>query len=100
MTIQLPKDKELAVHMINGEQAQKQLGMKMGWVGKVFGGGEEKAGNIAGVVLIASLVAVLFLLFLWALYPDARLSEAITSFFGVITTTVGYIFGRNSKNDA
>ncbi|MBY3228558.1 MULTISPECIES: hypothetical protein [Rhizobium] len=95
--INLPKDKELAAHVINGAQAKEQLGMKMGIIGKVFGSGDEKAGNIAGLVLVASLVAVLYLLWLSAAYPQAKVSEAIAGFFGIITTTVGYIFGRKTS---
>ncbi|UXS09215.1 hypothetical protein [Agrobacterium tumefaciens] len=95
--LNLPKDKDLAVHMINGAQAKEQLVMKMGWVGRVFGSGDEKAGNIAGIVLVVCIAAVLFLLSLAAVYPEAKLSEAIAGFFTVITTTVGYIFGRKSS---
>lgn len=97
MTLNLPKDKELAVHVINGAQAKEQLVTKMGLIGRIFGSGEEKAGNIAGFVLVASLIAVLFLLWLSAAYPEARVSEAIAGFFGIITTTVGYIFGRTTS---
>lgn len=95
--INLPRDKDLAAHVINGEQAKQQLGMKMGWIGRIFGGGDEKSGNIAGFVLVASLIAVIFLLWLSVKYPQAQLSQAITGFFTVITTTVGYIFGRQSS---
>ncbi|MBY3067450.1 hypothetical protein HFO74_29205 [Rhizobium laguerreae] len=95
--LNLPKDKDLAVHVINGAQAKEQLVMRMGYLGRVFGSGEEKAGNIAGGVLVISITAVLFLLWLSAAYPEARLSEAITGFFTVITTTIGYILGRKSS---
>jgi hypothetical protein len=95
--LQLPKDKDLAVHVLNGAQAKEQMNLKMGWMGRVFGSGDEKVGNIAGAVLIVSIAAVLLLLWLSAVYPDAKLSEAIAGFFTVITTTVGYIFGRKSS---
>lgn len=95
--IQLPKDKELAAHVISGTQAKEQLVMKMGLVGRIFGSGDEKAGNIAGIVLVSSLVAVLFLLWISAAYPTAKVSEAIAGFFTIITTTVGYIFGRQAS---
>jgi hypothetical protein len=95
--VQLPKNKDLAVHVISGQQAKEQLGMKMGLVGRLFGSGDEKPGNIAGVVLVTSLASVLFLLWLSAAYPEARVSEAIAGFFGIITTTVGYIYGRTSS---
>ncbi|MBX4901646.1 hypothetical protein HJA83_09895 [Rhizobium bangladeshense] len=95
--LNLPKDKDLAVHVINGAQAKEQLVMKMGWIGRVFGSGDEKAGNIAAIILVSSLIAVLFLLYLSAQYPEAKLSEAIAGFFTIITTTVGYIFGRKTS---
>ncbi|NNH46224.1 hypothetical protein HLI03_32065 [Rhizobium laguerreae] len=95
--LNLPKDKDLAVHVINGAQAKEQLVMKMGYLGRIFGSGEEKSGNIAGGVLAISIAAVLFLLWLSAAYPEARLSEAIAGFFTVITTTIGYIFGRKTS---
>ncbi|ANL48662.1 hypothetical protein AMC87_CH04041 [Rhizobium phaseoli] len=95
--LNLPKDKDLAVHVINGAQVKEQLGMKMGWIGRIFGSGDEKAGNIAAFILVASLLAVLFLLYLSAVHPEAKLSEPITGFFTVITTTVGYILGRKTS---
>ena len=98
VNLNLPKDKDLAIHVISGAQAKEQLGMKMGWLGRIFGGGDEKSGNIAGFVLVFSFIAVVFLLWMSAAYPQARgITEAIAGFFTIITTTVGYIFGKKSS---
>lgn len=96
-TIKLPEDKDLAAAVIDGQNTSRQMQMKIGKIGSFVGSGDEKPGNIAFVVLAACFVAILFLLWLHAAYPEARLTEAIASFFTVITTTLGYIYGRKSS---
>lgn len=93
--ISLPKNAAVATKVIEAQHTTRK--MELGWIGKIFGGGVEKNGNIAGIVLLLSFLAVMTLLVFSALYPEAKLSEAVGAFFGIITTTVGYIFGKNSK---
>lgn len=93
----LPKDKDLAVHVINGTHAKEQLEVRMGGLGKLLGGGDEKPGNIAAVVLFIAMIALAIVLLVSVLKPEAQLREAITGFFGIITTTIGYIFGRKTS---
>lgn len=91
----LPNDKALAGKIIDAEAGNATRRMEMGWIGAAFGAEAEKPGNIAAAVLCFSLIAVLVLLWLSAKYPAAQMSEAIAGFFTIITTTIGYIFGRS-----
>ncbi|MDM8346259.1 hypothetical protein KHQ08_07045 [Pseudochrobactrum algeriensis] len=90
-TSDIPKN--AAAAKAHYEDKHKERGM----LGKFFGGKEHAPTNIAGFLLLLSIVAVIFLLWLSAAYPNARLSEAIVSFFTVITTTIGFIFGRQTS---
>ncbi|WP_457814156.1 hypothetical protein U8C43_23875 [Sinorhizobium meliloti] len=91
----LPKNSALASKVIEAQHTTRK--MELGLMGKLFGGGSEKNGNIAATVLLASFVAIMTLLVLSAVYPTASLSQPIAGFFGIITTTVGYIFGRKTS---
>ncbi len=93
--ISLPKNAAIATKVIEAQHTTRK--MELGLVGKLFGGGLEKSGNIAGIILLCSFLAVMTLLVLSAIYPEAKFSEATAGFFGIITTTVGYMFGKNSK---
>ena len=68
--------------------------MEMGLIGKIFGGGSEKTGNIAAACLI--LCFILLVLVLWTL-PDTTSApkyEIVTALIGIITLTLGYLFGK------
>lgn len=90
-TVGLPSSPAIAKKVLDERHKER------GFLGKFFGGREHAPTNIAGFVLICSLLAVVLLLWLSAAYPNARLTEAIAGFFGVITTTIGFIFGRTTS---
>ena len=96
--IQLPEDKKLASQVLVAQNENERRKILMGKFGEYLGGGDEKSGNIAFIVLAGSFLALMVLLVLSALYPEAKLNEAMTGFFTVITTTIGYIFGRNTSD--
>lgn len=90
-TIGLPSSPAIAKQVLDDRHKER------GVLGKFFGGKEHAPTNIAGFVLGLSAMAVLFLLTLAAIYPEARLTEAIAGFFGIITTTLGFMFGRSKQ---
>lgn len=73
----------------------------MGWLGKLFGYGEEKKGNLAVLAfLISSLLMTVCLgTQIWASSENALqvTSGMITPLFGVMTGIIGYITGQKGE---
>jgi hypothetical protein len=76
------------------------ISQKMGWLGRCFGYGEEKKGNIAGVAFVASLLLLVCVVLgtIWASTPETRqiLGNLITPLFGVMTGSLGYLTAKKS----
>ena len=65
---------------------------KSGWFGKIFGASEEKAGNIAGLTIISSLILVLICMYP-AFHNDST-EKILTIASSLITLSLGYLFGK------
>jgi hypothetical protein len=78
------------------------IDQKLGWVGKFFGYGDEKKGNIAGLVLIFSVLSLIICFCGQLMTSDentrSTLSGAITPLFGLLTGLIGYVTGRKDPN--
>lgn len=74
------------------------IDQKLGWVGKVFGYGDEKKGNIAALACVfgASILTICLIAMLAVHDTDTRsfLSSLITPVFGLMTGAIGYITGK------
>ena len=83
----------LAKEKMDHEHRQ-QTGSR-GTLGKIFGGGDEKAGNIAGLMAILCFATIAVLL-LAAFFLDIWENvDAIISVLGaILTACLGYLFGR------
>lgn len=69
--------------------------LKRGAIGWFFGMANEKAGNIAGFILIVSLISMMIVLFVPA---DASVpkGQIAAGFFSLMTAAMGFLFGRNN----
>ncbi len=78
------------------------LDQHLGKVGVFIGGGPEKAGNIAYVVVIAAIVILLIAAFDAAYVNDEALSSVfgnlVTGCLSLITGALGFIFGKSGKD--
>ena len=93
--MQLPSDPKLAGQMLQSHAATEANKVERGLIGMVFGMGSEKAGNIGAFAFFVG--AVLFLVVLFAApTPDFPKREALLTFGGVMTTALGFIFGRST----
>lgn len=75
----------------------RKLTQHLGRVGQFIGGGPEKAGNIAYIVIVAAFI-VLILAVAASYAADSEklapiLDKIATGSFSIITGAVGYIFG-------
>ena len=93
----LPPD-DLAKEEVRRQADQRKFAAELGWVGKFFGGRQEKPGNISGLVILIcfALIAILICIRLTIGFEK---TELFTALFGIITLTLGYLFGSNTKDD-
>lgn len=78
------------------------LDQHLGKVGQFIGGGPEKAGNIAYVVVLAALLMLIISACAVA-YVDTKelesvFSALITGCLSLITGALGFIFGKSGKD--
>ncbi len=75
------------------EQTKKKL--EIGLIGHIFGDAKEKPGNIAGAAMIMGFAGIIVAA-IWV--PEgASQSSLFTLFGGIITGTVGFVFGRSTS---
>ena len=94
--IDIPDNPRVAGMVLDAEHKSRKL--EMGTLGNFLGGATEKPGNIAAIVIVAAMVALLAILFLG---PDSAIfpkREAVTLFGGIITGALGFVFGRTTSS--
>lgn len=83
----------------------KQVLSEKGWIGHVFGARSEKSGNIAGLVVFFGLIFTggIFFIQYWRTSSEVSMpfssKEYASSLVSLITLALGYLFGRNSRQD-
>ncbi len=72
--------------------------LAMGWLGKPFGGRNEKPGNISALVIVLCFgaMAVVYLK-PGGLGAGITIKEAFQSLMSVVTLILGYLFGSNDR---
>ncbi|WP_394689074.1 hypothetical protein [Hoeflea sp.] len=79
------------------------IDQKLGWVGKFFGYGDEKKGNIAGLAFVFSSLMLAFCVigqfFIEEESARGTISGLITPLFGLITGLLGYATGQKMSSD-
>ena len=79
-----------------------RLAQHLGKVGNFIGGGPEKAGNIAYIVVIFSLVLLVIASGCAAYIQSEKLvavfDRIVTGSFGLVTGALGYLFGSSDKS--
>lgn len=85
-------------------QPDPNLPHHLGWFGKFVGGGPEKAGNIAAMVIVLAIIlivaAVVALAFVDTVAAAEVMKLVIGSAFGLITGALGFIFGASTRGDS
>ncbi len=68
---------------------------RLGWLGFIFGEGNEKAGNVAGFIAIICLLALVGRFIFYAQdFDKAANGEGLNNLVYVLTLCLGYLFGR------
>lgn len=87
--------KDLARDAAISSDAREARKIELGLVGKLFGGGEEKAGNFGAVAFGLSLVALLGVLFLLPASDESK-PQALTILGTVVSGAFGFVIGKKT----
>lgn len=83
-------------------QRDGRLDQHLGRVGRHIGGGPEKAGNIAYIVIIAALVLLIVGACVSAYASTDKLTavydRVVTGAFSLITGALGFLFGKSGAS--
>ena len=102
----LRESAQFDLHQLELEHKAQQLRTELGWLGKFFGGRQEKAGNISAIVLLLCFLALaaVWLSDVGFQYycttrkldpPALPLDHAVAGIASIITLILGYLFGSN-----
>lgn len=76
--------------------------LSQGCVGWIFGGGKEKAGNVAALVVLISLVFVGFTFYKFSSTESEKVLDsyfkAMSVIVSLLTLALGYLFGRRGDS--
>jgi hypothetical protein len=95
LQLNLPDDKALARKVLDADSEHKSARLQQGWLGCFFGDQANKPGNIAGLVIILSMLAMLASVLL-PIAADVSRRELLVLFGGLATSALGFVFGRAS----
>lgn len=87
---------------------RQQFQSELGWIGKVFGGRNEKPGNISAVVIVLCFLGLamvwgtdVYSNFYFATHkinaPVMPVGHILSGLASVITLVLGYLFGSNNR---
>lgn len=83
-------------------QRDGRLDQHLGRVGQYIGGGPEKAGNVAYIVIIAALLLLIVGASVSAYAATEKLSavydRVVTGAFSLITGALGFLFGKSGAS--
>lgn len=91
--LELPDNPEIAGKVIDAESQKAEIGL----VGKLFGSRKHAPTNIAGMVVVFSLIALGILLIAYGDEASVR-SDVIKIFGGLALASLGYVFGSWSRS--
>lgn len=79
----------------------QKLDQHLGTIGRLIGGGPEKAGNIAGLVIAVSLIMIVLGSIATAMAGSEKIAtvfdRVVTGAISLITGALGYIFGKGGS---
>ena len=85
------------------ESHLRERRLDLGWIGRVFGGKEEKAGNVAVAAIFLAFVMVITMTIIDASVADAKIPYSqvvVTGGISIITAALGYVCGVDSSSNS
>jgi hypothetical protein len=93
---ELPQNRDLAAKVVEADTAIEVKRTEMGWLGRFLGDSAHRPGAIAFITIVCSFVLLGVTLFGMEKDNPSQ-ATAITVLSGLISASVGYLFGRSSS---
>ena len=97
--VEVPDEASLREAQKEMQQLQHQtFKSELGWLGRPFGGRNEKPGNISALVIVFCFVAMACVYFLpHEMEHGITIRDAWQTLMSVVTLILGYLFGSNDR---
>lgn len=92
-TLRSAKDFTQDASLASDEREARKI--ELGLVGKLFGGGDEKAGNFGAVAFAMSLAGLVAVLFLMPSGDESK-PQALTILGSVVSGALGFVIGKKT----
>ncbi len=96
--IQLLGDAKLDGKLVEGHIRNEQAKLDRGTIGKFIGSSNSAPRNVASIIAILASVVLIIAVTCWAGKADFGYKDAVAALSSLITLTIGYLFGRSSKD--
>lgn len=96
--LQLVGDVKLDGKLVEGHIQKEQTKLDRGLIGHALGSNNSIPKNVAAVIAIASTATLIISVSVWAGNDNFGYKGAVGSLTSLVTLTVGYLFGRSSKD--
>lgn len=91
-----PETAKAAMELQNTSDANKH---KSGWLGRIFGVGENATLNYMGMILFLIVISLLVMgLVDFTVKEDSDISKYIDVWIPIVTSIIGYIFGQKTSS--
>lgn len=95
--LKLIGDSKLDGKLVEGHVRNAQTKIERGFIGHVLGSSNSVPKNVAALIGIIAAVTLIFAVVVWAGESDFSYKDAVSALSSLVTLTVGYLFGRSSK---
>ncbi len=96
--LQLVGDAKLDGKLVEGHIQKEQTKLDRGLIGHALGSSNSIPKNVAAIIAIASTTTLLISIVVWGGSESFSYKDAVGSVTSLVTLTIGYLFGRSSKD--
>lgn len=95
--LKLLGDAKLDGKLVEGHIRNTQVKLDRGTIGDLLGSSNSVPRNVAAIIAIGAALVLIVAVACWAGRQDFSYKEAVAALSSLITLTIGYLFGRSSR---
>lgn len=95
--LKLVGNEKLDGKLVEGHIQKEQTKLDRGLIGHALGSSNSIPKNVAAIIAIASTATLLISIVVWGGSENFGYKDAVGSITSIVTLTIGYLFGRSSK---
>jgi hypothetical protein len=96
--IKLTGDNKIDGKIVENHLRNEATKVDRGFIGDLLGSPNSIPRNVASVIALVSASVFLFSIMLWAGNEGFGYKDAVAATSGLLTLTIGYLFGRSSRD--